>query len=74
MMQHSQRYINLAFFQALAELAEARRREQSLRNMDDHPSNAVNVSQIVQVVDDGGEVTTIQRPVLPDLSTSPLTT
>jgi len=59
---------------ALAELAEARRREQSLRNMDDHPGNTVNVSQIVQVVDDGGEVTTIQRPVLPDLSTSPLTT
>ena len=35
MQRPSQKYINLAFFQALAELAEARRREQSLRNMDD---------------------------------------
>jgi len=59
---------------ALAQLAEARRREQDLLNGDDQSGNSVNVSQIVQVVDDGGEVTTIQRPVLPDLSTSPMTT
>merc|ERR1712223_143905 len=57
--------------QARARMAEARRYDQAQNDGDDLSENSVNttISQIVQVVDDEDEVTTIRRPVLPDLRT-----